>query len=100
MAETGENPENEKFDWPEEFHEWTEQTLHTHKVNFDGESVYSVHQSHPVVQLLVYNQDVIGVNMANVPRDSRGYLPMNRTVFDICITTLKKYAKFPTLSDA
>ena len=83
-----------KLDWPPVFHEWTEESLSTHKVISD-DACYKVHESHPVVQLLTFNEDLLGIRMAAVPRDSGGYLKIRKVVFESSVDLLKEYTNFP-----
>lgn len=84
----------ENRDSPEEYSEWNEHNLHTLKVIPVNDDYCLMHESHPCIGLLTFNQHVIAVNITTFPRDTKGYLKVSLQVVNVCVSTLKEFLKF------
>lgn len=68
-------------EWRKNYGGWDRENLETHKVIVPKPHSVFVHRTHPVVGLLRYNEDMIGIKV-DEHIDSVGYLVLDHGVFN------------------
>jgi hypothetical protein len=74
--------------------EWTYENLRTHKVldvSLPKVLFKFVHDSHPIIDVLRLNEEMIGVNVDLCPK-VEGYFKITTSVIDVCCSVLERDA--------
>lgn len=82
--------------WREHYGAWDAGNLETHMV-LRPRSVF-VHRSHPVVGLLRYNQEALGVDVDGAI-DATGYLMLDRELFEECCCRIRKHVPLQSIRE-